>query len=240
MVDLIEEKVDIPIKAENITLKSSIYYTKNTPAKTPWIINFAGLNDHRESYFVKYYTELFAKAGYYVLSFDYRGHGETAMQTGKNWLKMLTDILSDVPLVIDWVINEQLRRLLDKKVVLFGRSFGAVLILTEGFKDKRANVLFALCARYDYHTVTNVKFPEDKIQKLSPKYNLAKDPSNNQRIYVAHCKDDPRIPFNDVLQIKEHLGLKDENVKIYTEGGHSFKGHRKELFEWALQILKKL
>ena len=106
MEDIIVEDVEILIESDNIKLKGSIYYNQNTPAKTPWIINLAGLNDHRESYFVKFYTELFANAGYYVLSYDYHGHGETAKQTGKNWLKMLPKILSDVSVIIDWVLKE--------------------------------------------------------------------------------------------------------------------------------------
>ncbi len=113
------------------------------------------------------------------------------------------------------------------------------MILSQGFKDKRAKILIALCARYDYHTVT-VNFKEDMIKKISPNYNIGKDPSNNKRIFLAHCKDDPRIPIRDVFQIKEHLGLNDENVLIFENGGHSFKGHREKVFEWVIQILKKI
>jgi dienelactone hydrolase len=234
------ENVDIPIESDNINLKGSIYFSSKTPPKGKWIINLAGMMDHRESYFVKLYSEKFAKAGYYVLSYDYRGHGETAKQTGKNVLKMISEIFSDFSEVINWLIENQSHRLLDEKIALFGRSWGAAIILTRGFKDDRAKILISLCARYDYHTVGTIKFPEDIVEKVSPRYFLKKDPKNNERILIAHCRDDPRIPFHNVKSIKEQLGLSEDNVIVYDTGGHSFKEHRDDLFERAIEFLKRL
>jgi len=239
MEEIITENIEIPVVADDILLKGSIYFTPNTPSKAPWIINFAGLYDHRESYFVKYYTERFVKAGYYVLSYDYRGHGETAKQTGKNWMKFIKKIFMDIHDVISWVLEEQSNRVLDKKIALFGRSFGGAIILTHGYIDERAKILISLCTRYDYSTV-RLKFPEEIIKKMSPKYYLKKDLSNNERILIVHSKDDDRIPFNNLFQIKEQLGLNDENVIIYNTGGHSFKGHREELFLRSIEFLKRL
>jgi dienelactone hydrolase len=233
------ENIDIPIKSDNINLKGSIYYSSNTPSKGIWIINMAGMMDHRESYFVKLYTEKFANAGYYVLSYDYRGHGETADQTGKNVLKMIPEIFSDFNEVITWIIDNQSHRMLDNKIALFGRSWGGAIILTRGFMDERTKVLISLCARYDYHTVGTIKFPEDIVEKVSPRYFLKKDPKNNERILIAHCRDDPRIPFHNVESIKEQLGLSEENVMVFDTGGHSFKGHRDEVFEKSIEFLNK-
>jgi len=239
MEDLQIENIDIPIKSDNIKLKASIYYSSNTPSKGIWIINLAGMMDHRESYFVKSYCEKFAKAGFYVLAFDYRGHGETAKQTGKNILKMIPEIFSDFNEVITWIIENQSHRLLDDKIVLFGRSWGAAIILTRGFKDERAKVLISLCARYDYRTVGSITFPEDVVKKVSPKYFLNKDPKSDERILIAHCRDDPRIPFHNLESIKEQLDLSEENVIVFDKGGHSFKEHRDDIFEQSLEFIKK-
>jgi len=57
------ENIDIPIESDNINLKGSIYYSSNTP-KAPWIIVLGGILYHRESKFIKYYSENFAKSGY--------------------------------------------------------------------------------------------------------------------------------------------------------------------------------
>src|SRR5665648_166796 len=97
------ENIDIPIKGEDLFLKGTIYYSTNTPNKAPFVINLAGLLDHRESYFVKYFTEKFVDAGFYVLSYDYRAHGETKKQTGSRWDRMAVQIFSDIQIVIDWV-----------------------------------------------------------------------------------------------------------------------------------------
>jgi len=233
------EDIDISIKEEDLFLKGTIYSNSNTPEKAPFIINLAGLLDHRESYFVKYYTEKFVDAGFYVLSYDYRAHGETKKQTGSRWDKMAVQIFSDIQVVIDWVLTHQTYRILEEKIILFGRSMGGAIILTQGFLNKKVKALIALCTRYDYHTTT-VKFQEEIIQKISPKYFLKNEPSNNKRILIAHCKDDNRIPFSNLSQIKKQLGLNAENVIQFEGGSHSFKNHREEIFNITLKFLKKI
>jgi predicted alpha/beta-fold hydrolase len=233
------ENIDIPIKGEDLFLKGSIFFSPNIPKKAPFVINLAGLLDHRESYFVKYFTEKFVDAGFYVLSYDYRGHGETKKQTGSRWDRMVVQIFSDVQIVIDWVLTHQAYRLLEKKIILFGRSMGGAIILTQGFLNKKIKALIALCARYDYHTTT-IKFQEEIVQKISPKYFLKNEPSNNKRILLAHCKDDKRIPFSNLSQIKKQLGLNSENTIQFEAGGHSFKGHREDIFNASLKFIKKI
>ena len=238
------ENIEIPIKKDNFTLKGSIYFTSNTPLKAPWVVILGGFLEHRESKFVKFFMEKFAFEGYYVLSYDYRGHGKNVVDVDKFELyKKTPKIFSDIQDVITWLIESQSHRLVDENIILFGRSYGGAIVLTYGFIDKRVKHIIALCTRYDYLTV-QVKIPES-IQKgmaklISPKNYLKKDPSNNKRVLIAHCKDDIRIPFENVLQIKEHLDLNDENVLRYENGGHSFEGHKDHLFYRALEFLNKI
>ncbi|GAF95648.1 unnamed protein product, partial [marine sediment metagenome] len=65
-------------------------------------------------------------------------------------------------------------------------------------------------------------------------------PSNNERILIAHCKDDNRVPFENLMLIKAHLGLNDENVIEFDNGGHTFSSHREEIFSYSLKFLEKL
>jgi esterase/lipase len=232
------ENIDIPIESDDLTLNGSIYFSPNTANVAPWIINLAGLYDHRESYFVKLYTEKFANAGYFVVSYDYRAHGETAKKTGKNWYKQIADIFSDLHSVIDWVFNTQKHKIEDKKLSLFGRSLGGAIILTHGFIDERVKKLIALCTRYDYHNIKKISFTMDVIRKISPVYFFEDKSSNKDRILLAHCRDDPQIPFENLKSIQEHLNLPDSNVIIYDTGGHSFKNHREDLFQKTLEFLK--
>ncbi|MFX1573460.1 MAG: alpha/beta hydrolase family protein [Promethearchaeota archaeon] len=246
MTDLITENIDIPVKSDNINLKGSIYFTANTPPKAPFIVNLAGFMNHRENYMVKFFSERFAKAGYYVLSYDYRGHGETQKETGPSWNRMILHIFLDIHIVLKWLIENQSERLLENKIVLFGRSLGGAIILSHGYIDKRAKKLIALSTRYDYETIRGrykeVEEQEGKgiMRKISPKYFLRKDPSNNQRILIAHCKDDDRVPFENLHHIKKQLGLKDENVIEFEKGGHTFSGHREEIIKYSLKFLQKL
>ncbi len=239
MLDLKIENIEIPIISDNITLKGSIYYTSITPLKAPWIIVLTGFLAHRGSKFVRAFSEKFAEAGYYVLSYDYRGHGENKKTKRIDFIEITPKIFSDIHEVINWVLQTQSIRILDDKIVLFGRSYGGAIILTEGYKDQRVKGLIALCARYDYATVP-FEIPKDFINKISPKCFVKNAHLNNERILLAHCKDDNRIPFENILQIKHHLGLRDKNVLIYDKGGHSFEGHRDELFKNIIQFLKKL
>ena len=234
------ENIEIPITSDGIVIKGSIYFTSTTPSKAPWVIVLTGFLAHRGSKFVRAFSERFAREGYYVLSYDYRGHGENIIGTSRfDFIKVTPKIFSDIHEVISWILQTQSNRILEDKIILFGRSYGGAIILTEGYKDQRVKSLIALCTRYDYATVP-LEIPNDLIIKISPKYFIDKNYLNNERILLAHCKDDNRIPFKNVLQLKRHLGLLDENILIYDKGGHSFEGQRDELFKSIIQFLKKL
>ncbi|TFF97289.1 MAG: hypothetical protein EU547_04755 [Promethearchaeota archaeon] len=153
-------------------------------------------------------------------------------------MKLLPEIFSDLHKTIDWLLQSQEGRILEKSINLFGRSLGGAIILTEGFIDKRVRKIIACCTRYDYHSVAKIRFPEEVITKISPMYFLKKETMNKSRILIAHCRDDKQIPFKNLKLIKKRLDLPDDNVLIYSEGGHSFRGHREDLFQEALKCLK--
>lgn len=238
-MDLIVKNISIHVKSDNIFLKGSIYYTPNTKPEAPFIVILPGFLENRTSGFVKYYVEKFASVGYYTLSYDYRAHGETKTRYGSKWNKIFPLIFSDIHLVLEWILEHYSSKLLADKIALFGRSLGGGIALSHGFIDKRAKLLIALSPRYDYHT-TKIKFQEEVVKKISPLYFLKRDQMNNTRILIAHCKDDERIPFQNLILTKDHLGLSDNNVIIFETGGHSFKGHREEIFKYSLEFLKKL
>lgn len=246
MTEIITDNIDIPVQSDGVILKGSIYCTSNVTPKAPWIINLAGFMNHRNSYLVKFFSDKFATAGFYVLSYDYRGHGETKLGVGIKWYEMVPQIFSDIHVVIDWIINNQANRLLEDKIILFGRSLGGAIILSHGFIDKRAKKLISLSARYDYRTIQGrYQAVEERegieiIEKISPKSFLKKDSLNNERILIAHCKDDETVPFENLYQIKEHLGLREENVIEFDTGGHTFSGHREDIFNYSLEFLKEL
>ncbi len=232
------EYVDIPVKKDPLFLKGTIYSSPNTPSVAPWIINCPGLLNTRESSFVRFFSEKFAQAGSNVISYDYRAHGETAKQTGRNWLKQLPKIFTDLSETISWLSKKYSDMIREDKIYLFGRSLGGAIILTEGFIDDRVKKIVSCCTRYDYHSVSKIRFPEDVIKKISPMNFLQKNPKNKNRILIAHCKDDRQIPFENLDLIKTHLDLPEENVVIFEKGGHSFRGHREDLYRRAQQFFQ--
>ncbi|MFX1276144.1 MAG: alpha/beta hydrolase family protein [Promethearchaeota archaeon] len=234
------EDIEIPIFDDNISLKGSIYYSSKTLKKAPFIINIAGLGNDRDSKFVYYFSKKFAEAGFYVLSYDHRGHGENAKFFIKNVKFNIVKIFTDINQIITWVLKYQKNKVLYDNLILFGRSLGGAIILSHGFIDERAKILIPLCTRYDYHTFPFIKFSENIIKEISPRYFLKVHPSNNYRILTAHCRDDNIIPFNNIFKIKEHLGLSDENIIIYDSGKHSFKNRREDLFKRCIKFLKRI
>jgi esterase/lipase len=238
---MIVEDIEIPVEYGRINLVGSICYKRDTPKASSWVIILSGFMEHRKGKFVHNFIERFVKANYYVLAYDHRAHGDTIKYTGRNWLKMIEKIYSDLPKVIDWLFETQKERILNNKVALFGRSFGGAIILTRGFKEKMIKKLIALCTRYDYASFRagSMSFSEDNIKTMSPKYFLEKDSSNNDRILIAHCKDDERIPFHNLQLIKEKLDLSDENVIAFETGGHSFRGNRENIFNEAIRFLNR-
>ncbi|MHA1149607.1 MAG: serine aminopeptidase domain-containing protein [Promethearchaeota archaeon] len=240
MEDIIIENLDIPVDSGKIQLKASIYYTNDTPNKSPFMIVATGLLGDRKSFFPKFFINKFTKAGLYVLCYDHRAHGETAIQTGKNWIKLLPKTFEDIHEVISYILEKQSERLLDDQIFLFGRSYAGAMLLTQGFSDKRAKKIIALATRYDYRTIKQ-RFPENCIDFMSCKNYLKYDPEeNNKRIFLAHCKDDKEIEFFNILKIKEHLGLDDENILIFETGGHSFRDHRDQVAEKAIEFLQRI
>ncbi|MGV9202961.1 MAG: alpha/beta hydrolase [Promethearchaeia archaeon] len=237
-MEINSEKIAIPVNDGNITLQGLIYSSENAPEQSFWVINCHGLLEHKKSKFNRYFSEKFAAAGYYVLAYDYRAHGDTAEQTGKNWLKHMPYIFSDIRDVISWISKTQKEKLKDEKIILFGRSLGGAIILTQGYLDERADILIPLCTRYDYSSF-HVKFPPHLIKKMSAKYFISKKKENNDRILIGHCKDDKQIPFENLLKIKKHLGLNDGNTMIFEQGGHSFKGKKEIVFEKIMNFLEK-
>ena len=77
MTYLTIKEISIPIEADNITLKGSLYYSHHLTSKAPFIIILPGFLEHRKNNFVKFFSAKLAGAGYYVVAYDYRAHGET-------------------------------------------------------------------------------------------------------------------------------------------------------------------
>ena len=237
---MIIENIEIPILNDNISLKASIYHSSNTPEQAPFVINVSGMGNNRNSSFVSYFSKKFALAGNYVLSYDHRGHENIKKITKSLIESNISKIFTDLHHVISWIMNDQNERLLDENIILFGRSLGGAIILTQGFIDKRAKILIALCTRYDYHSYSRINFSEDIIRKISPKYFIKATPINNRRILTAHCIDDDIIPYENVILLRNHLKISEKNVITYNTGKHSFDNYKEDLFRRCLKFIKKI
>ena len=131
MDDIIVKNIDILVESGTINLKGSYYFNEKTPDRAPWTIVCTGLWAHRGSYFPRFFIQKFAKSGYYTLCYDHRAHGETKKQTGGNWIKLLPKIFEDIHDVINWVLNNQSKRLLNNEIILSSSSWVKSHSITE-------------------------------------------------------------------------------------------------------------
>jgi len=95
------------------------------------------------------------------------------------------------------------------------------------------------------HRNTKMKMQEflDRSKQMSPSTVLQehKDgiPPNDQRVFLAHCKDDKIMDFEATfVKNKAALGLPDANCLVFETGGHEFKHDELALGAWVFQQLR--
>jgi len=156
-------------------------------------------------------------AGFALLSFDLRGHGESDPAPMGAGLREQDDVRG----AIDYVLSEQGAE--PGKVLLLGRSFGAAIVLLAGLGEPAVAGVYADSAFASLADVM-VKEVGDRtpipgfgasllkpglvlmarwakgidIRLVAPESVAAEYPYN---LGLAHCKEDDRIPFDHALRI---------------------------------------
>ncbi|HME53605.1 MAG TPA: alpha/beta fold hydrolase [Candidatus Lokiarchaeia archaeon] len=81
-----------------------------------------------------------------------------------------------------------------------------------------------------------------RSKKISPSITLNEQKDgllpNNQRVFLAHCKDDKIMDFETTfVKNKAALALPDANCIVFETGGHEFKHDELALGAWVFQLL---
>lgn len=157
-------------------------------------------------------------AGFAVLTFDLRGHGESdQVQIGAGYFEQ-----HDVRGAIDFALNE--RNVEPGKLLLMGKSFGAAAALLGGVGE---DSLAALYADSSFTSLDSVMINEIANRTILPKWFAASlrpglvlmasltkgvdvgatrpvDAAGQYpfRLGIAHCIEDARVPVQDSLAIR--------------------------------------
>ena len=213
-----------------------------------------------------------AMNGCVVLCPDARGHGESK----KKPLNMsdFKGIMADVEKEIDYL--QELEDVDADKLAMMGHSMGGIMTLSAGYRDPRIKKLVAISAPYDmlkmfrknktiisrfiFFMVTRFikKDPEftasgesleEWNKKISAKYAVQTESPfpDEERVYLAHCKNDDLVLFEESVSLKDALNLPDENVlfldkpeKKYIQAAHNLTGQTPLIASFCVQVANSL
>ncbi len=209
-----------------------------------------------------------AMNGCVVLCPDARGHGET-VGNGYN-INDWKGIAFDVEKEVDFL--ENLEDVDKDRLVMMGHSMGAILTLVAGYQNDRLRKLVAISGTYemtelfkrhktlitrginkrlskyakkDPEFIASGETFEEWRKKIAPKYafNYESPIPDKDRVYLVHCKQDSLILFDQSTQIKERLGLPDENVlflemppKKYPMAAHNLTGQSSIIATFCVKV----
>ena len=129
------ENATIPIEEEGIHL--SAWYL-NQSANMPWVIFVHGIRGCKSDGAMLLPAGMLAKAGFNVIVFDLRDHGESSIDD--NRVSGGQDEWADVIAVDDWLISEHGAE--PEKIGLFGNSMGAGTVAIAFSLDERLQAIW--------------------------------------------------------------------------------------------------
>lgn len=177
------------------------------------IIIIAGGDAGNMGYNISYAFHL-QKAGFHVISFDYRGFGESQEFKSERGMLYYSEFSNDLSAVIKYAK----KNFQDQKIAVLGLSMGSIISFLAYKKNK-----------YDYFIGDGVVHsPQVLADRWKSKGKIIKVPFLNESL--SKVIEDIKIPFlifsgkKDTVTIPEdskQLAVKSANRKIFEhEGGH--------------------
>lgn len=204
------------------------------------------------AFFVKA-ARIFAKNGFAVLRFDFRGSGNSE---GEFENQTISSMLLDLKNILDQIVKHE--AINNNKIALVGHSQGGYLSILHTVKDKRIKAVILWMGRtadlkdfwsktifddmkrkgyavWDEYTVLNKKYVAD-----SAKYNSESALRKiDVPIGMIYDELDTIVPSSEGLRVKR-LAKGIKQMKIFNELGHEFMGEKgqKKVITTTLDWLK--
>ena len=217
---------DISFDSHDSKVVGHLYMPEDISEKSPGIIMCHGFAGVKEM-LLPAYAERFASAGYIVLTFDYRGFGESEGDSGRLDPKLQ---IEDIHSAINFFMS--LDQVDSNRIGLWGTSYGganAVVASSEANNIKSSN-LKALCVQLTFAngnrvvsgnmsdeekskfeaTLAKMQDRKDKTGKelLMPIVKLLTDPQSKE-FYINNAEKfeelNIRIPFLHIAETMKHI-----------------------------------
>lgn len=212
------------IKTEDgFKLNSWIYEAKPERNKDTVII-LAYPDAGNMSYFV-YYSAIVANAGYTVVTFDYRGFGESDdFEIQQDYL-YYTEFAKD----LEAVVNAASSKFRDKKIGVWGMSMGTT-IASRAYPALKGKIDFMIGEGYVTDTLTIT----DRYQALDKSLIIPEKPTEYKKaihaidipLLILAASNDTITTHADALALKETLG---NNCEVIEYSGNHLTGFSYQL-----------
>lgn len=256
MIATMEKQVVFNIKNEKIF---GLLHTPNKAGKSPLLIishGFAGDKTGPYPYLFVSAARFFAKNGWAVLRFDFRGNGDSE---GAFEEQNIDSQLEDLQAIVKSL--EEFSEIDSSRIVLLGHSRGGAVSLIQASKDKKIKGLITWATPANWNDIwgevaeeikkkgfiyfSNLKETKQLVEtdfKYNPLTNWAKEVKQPWLIIHGE-KDGETVGSVPISHAKElHRFSPNSNLKIIKKADHYFfeKEVREELFETTLNFLNDL
>ncbi|MBT0587915.1 alpha/beta hydrolase family protein [Alteromonas oceanisediminis] len=264
------DHIDINLMAESTPVTFPSFDKKPIPAYVTYPVNMAegtqvplvtlvhgGPHGPRDYWSFDRDVQMLAAQGYAVLRVNYRGsggYGDVFMSEG--YTQWGDAIQNDIIAGTRWLIEQG--RIDPNKVCIMGASFGgysaamAPMLAPDLFQCAVAHVgVFDLEMMYNEGDIPTLLFGEEylkqaigddvtQLRKFSPVNNVQ---TLKAEIFIAHGKEDRRVPFEHALALKKALDEHDKPYEWFVKSSeaHGFfdEANRAEYYQRVSQFLAK-
>ncbi|MCD4795039.1 MAG: alpha/beta hydrolase [Bacteroidales bacterium] len=210
------EPFENPYFVECNGVKLACYYQNNNP-ESKTIVYFHG-NGEVVADYLDFFPQLFDKAGYNILLFEFRGYG---MSTGKPYL---VDMLNDVECVIKKLNISQ------TNIILYGRSVGTIyavhaasvfpnayaLILESGIADTEERIMLRISNPSEIDSTR-----EELKQEFEKYFNVKEKLSKFKgKSLVLHTVNDQLVDVTHGEKLYEYLN-RPKSIHLFERGNHN-------------------
>jgi len=226
--DLQRERFELTLP-DDITIHGEILTTEKMNHSSPVVLACHGWTGRMAM--LNIYTHPLLAQGYKIVRYNHRGHGRKPYKSGGNKAEIEKTFM-DVKQLVDFI--ESRPDLNHERLGAMGFSFGAHIVLTEGYRDPRLKIVIACSASDDWKAMQKAwpfyirfifrlsgmkMFPPDELnKKLSPKYYL--NQKMDKVVCLVHAKNDHFVSINGFFNNKKQLNLPNENTLVFETGDH--------------------
>ncbi|MDD7805065.1 MAG: alpha/beta fold hydrolase [Endozoicomonas sp. (ex Botrylloides leachii)] len=199
---------NISFTSQRLTIAGHLYLPEKGHKPFPLVILCHGFCGVKEL-LIPNYADYFSRHGYAVLTFDYRGFGESQGEQGRLQANyQIDDILS----AIDYGVS--LNNIDPERIALWGTSFGGANAVVAAAKDHRIKCLLIQLAFADGERVITGRMSEEeklRLQKSIERMKIKKSTTGREMMVpIAKILSDPQsVDFYKTYRMQfPALGIK--------------------------------